>query len=54
MIDPERKIQAIINRLEDEKNVAKKCYNDTMGREICTGIVQGLNIAIDRLELLIK
>tara|TARA_R100000234_G_scaffold99847_2_gene68536 strand:- start:1597 stop:1845 length:249 start_codon:yes stop_codon:yes gene_type:complete len=72
MIDPERKIQAVINRLEDEKNLYKKIVTDpqkskdlvllsdnerqTEERWIqkCLGIVRGIEIAIDKLGLLIN
>ena len=52
MRDLIRKIQDVINIVNDEKNAAKNNYNDTISKELADGIVAGLNIAIDELKLL--
>tara|TARA_R100000152_G_C6611869_1_gene65469 strand:- start:126 stop:326 length:201 start_codon:yes stop_codon:yes gene_type:complete len=56
MTDPKRKIQAVINRLEDERRAYKYNMNKIVGvnTQYHTGVIKGLDIAIDRLRLLIN
>ena len=56
MIDPERKIQALINRLEDKKREYKNAMNTIAGVNIQyhLGVIKGLDISVDKLKLLIN
>ena len=60
MIDPERKIQALINRLNDERKLHIKWLSDMHKTDYLTssdrhyrrGVIEGIELSIMRIELL--